>query len=150
VITVAQHRMNCRRSGVRPEPEQAGELEPAGARAVAVEEMQVGAVDEVPKPAGFGVEGSTSQQSSVLLAEYEVPERAIARLQEASLSLGSNGRGSISVSGVQFGPFTGAIDITVPLDPAVLTPGSLVRVFHESTDGNSTTSRTTLSVGEIS
>jgi len=145
-----EHRMNCRRNGIRPEPEQAGELEPAGARAVSAEEMQIPAVDELPKPAGFGVEGSTSSTSSTLLAEYEVPPRAIGRLQEASLSLESNGRGSISVSGVQFGPFTGALDITVPLDPAVLTPGSLVRVFHESTDSNSTTSRTTLSVGEIS
>jgi len=142
--------MNCRRHGIRPQPEQAGELEPAGARAVSSEEMQIPAVDELPKPAGFGVEGSTSSTSSTLLAEYEVPPRAIARLQEASLSLEGNGRGSISVSGVQYGPFTGALDITIPLDPAVLTPGSLVRVFHESTDSNSTTSRTTLSVGEIS
>jgi len=142
--------MNCRRNGVRPEPEQSGELEPAGARAVSSEEVQIPAVDQLPKPAGFGVEGSTSSTSSTLLAEYEVPPRAIGRLQEASLSLASNGKGSISVSGVQYGPFSGALDITIPLDPAVLTPGSLVRVFHESTDSNSTTSRTTLSVGEIS
>jgi len=101
---MAKHRMNCRRNGVRPEPEQSGELEAAGARAVSSEEMQIPAVDELPKPAGFGVEGSTSNSTSTLLAEYEVPPRAI----------------------------------------------SLVRVFHESTDSNSTTSRTTLSVGEIS
>jgi len=141
--------MNCRRNGVRPAPEQAGELEPASARAVSVEEMQIPAVDEFPKPAGFGAEASTSNSSSTLLAEYEVPERAIARLREVSLSLASNGKGSITLDGEQFGPFSGAVDITLPLDPAVLTPGSLVRVFHQSTDSKSTTSRATLTVGEI-
>jgi hypothetical protein len=112
--------------------------------------MQVGAVDQLPKPAGFGVEGSTSNSTSVLLAEYEVPERGIGRLREASISLESNGKGSISVSGVEFGPFTGAIDVTLPLEPAVLTPGSRVRVLINSTDGAPTTAQTTLTVGEIS
>lgn len=112
--------------------------------------MQIPAVDEFAKPAGFGVEAITSNSSSTLLAEYEVPENSIARLREVSLSLSSNGQGSITLDGEQFGPFTGAVDITLPLDPAVLTAGSLVRVFHQSTDGSSTTSRTTLTVGEIS
>jgi hypothetical protein len=120
------------------------------ARAVSAEEMQVPAVDQLPQPAGFGEEGATSSTSSVLLAEYEVPANAIARLREASISLQSNGKGSISVNGVQYGEFTGAVDVTLPLDPAALTPGSLVRVHHQSTDGTATTTRTTLTVGEIS
>jgi hypothetical protein len=142
--------MNCRRNGVRPEPELPGTAEPASARGVSAEEMGILNVDQFPKPAGFGVERSTSNSGSTLLAEYEVPERAIGRLREASLSLESNGRGQISVSGVQYGPFDGAIDITLPLEPAVLTPGSKVRVLFNSTDGSSTTAQSTLTVGEIS
>jgi hypothetical protein len=112
--------------------------------------MQVPAVDQLPKPAGFGVESSTSNSGSTLLAEYEVPANALGRLQEASLSLEGNGAGTISVSGVQYGSFTGALDVTLPLEPAVLTPGSKVRVLFNSTDGAPTKARTTLTVGEIS
>jgi hypothetical protein len=117
---------------------------------VSVEEMQVPAVDQLPTPAGFGVERSTSSTSSVVLAEYEVPANALGRLREASLSLEANGAGTISVSGVQFGSFDGALDITLPLEPAVLTPGSKVRVLFNSTDGSSTTAQSTLTVGEVS
>jgi hypothetical protein len=145
-----EHRMNCRRNGVRPKPEQAGAAEPAGARAVSVEEMQVPAADQLPQPAGFGVEASTSNSGSTLLAEYEVPANALGRLREASLSLESNGAGTVSVSGVQYGSFSGPVDITLPLEPAVLTPGSKVRVLFNSTDGSSTTGQSTLTVGEVS
>jgi hypothetical protein len=78
-----------------------------------------------------------------------VPRNGLARLREVSIALESNGQGSITVAGTEFGPFSGAVDVTLPLDPSVLTQGYQVRVFHQSTDGSTTTTRTTLSVGEI-
>lgn len=101
-------------------------------------------VDELPQPAGFGTEVSTSAQSFTLVDEYTAPPQTLARLREASLSLESNGEARVSVGGVVYGPYTGATDISIPLDPAVLTEGYQVRVFHQSTDGNSTTTKAQL------
>lgn len=143
------HRSLRRPRDVRPEPSIARQPEPSSARGVAVEETFVPDVDELPKPAGFGTEASTSAQSFSEVDEYTVPAGALARLREASLSLESNGEARLSVGGTVYGPYTGATDISIPLDPCVLTEGYQVRVFHQSTDGNSTTTKAQLVVGEV-
>lgn len=146
---MAPHRRGERGREVRPRPDSPGSLEPSAARGVAVEEGLVPDVDRLPTPAGFGTEASRSTQSFGLLDEYEVPAGSVAHLREASLSIESNGEAKISVAGTTYGPYTGSLDISVPLDPAILTPGSKVRVHHQSTDGNSTTTRAQLSVLEV-
>jgi hypothetical protein len=146
---MAQHRMNCRRSGVRPAPDSPGPAEPFTARGVSVEEGLAPDVDVLPQPAGFGEEASTSQQSFQEIAQYTVPAKSLSRLREASLSIESNGEAKVTVSGTTYGPYTGATDVSVPLDPAVLTEGHQVRVFHQSTDGNSTTTLAQLVTLEV-
>lgn len=146
---MAQHRMNCRRSGVRPTAETDASEPPAVPRGVSVEEGFVPDVDQLPKPAGFGTEASTSSTSFQLLDTYTVPGGSLAKLGEASLSIASNGEAKIGVAGTEFGPFTGAVDITVGLAPSTLTKGYQVKVFHRSTDGASTTTRALVSVGEV-
>jgi hypothetical protein len=116
---------------------------------VSVEESFVADVDERPQPAGFGTEASTSAQSFSEVASYTVPSQTLARLREATLSIESNGEARVSVGGVVYGPYTGAVDVSIPLDPAVLTEGYQVRVFHQSTDGNSTTTKAQLVVLEV-
>jgi len=144
-----EHRMNCRRSGVRPSPEAPGELEPASARGVSVEERPVPDVDQLGKPAGFGTEASTSSGSFVELGSYEVPEGSLARVRSASVSIESNGEAIVGVGGVSFGPFTGAVDVEIPLEPSVLVEGGLVRVLHKSTDGASTTTKAIVVASEV-
>jgi hypothetical protein len=104
-----------------------------------VEETTVRDVDELPRPAGFGTEASTSQQSSVEIDEYVVPAGSIAEITEVALSLEANGQATVAASGVSYGPYGGAVDVSVPLEGSRLTPGDRVRVVHQSTDGNSTT-----------
>lgn len=136
---MASHRMNCRRSGLRPDPAMtAGQVDPV-ASGVSVEEALVPDVDQLPKPAGFGTEVSTSATSSELIDEYVVPAQTLAEIVEVSVSLESNGQARLSVSGVSYGPYTGSADVSVPLEGSKLTEGSRVRVFHQSTDGSSTT-----------
>jgi len=144
-----EHRMNCRRSGLRPDAT-ADRTEPSDvARGVSVEETFQADVDVLPLPGGFGTEASTSSSSFVLVDSYEVDAGEIAELQEASLSIASNGEAKVSVAGTEYGPFSGGVDVSVPLEPGVLTAGYQVRAFHRSTDGNSTTTRALLSVGEV-
>jgi len=111
------------------------------ARSVAVEEGLLAEADRLPRPAGFGTEASRSAQSFAAIDEYVVPSGTIAHLREASVSLESNGEGLINVAGVQFGTYSGAGDVTVPLDPGILTPGDRVEIKHQSTDGGSTTTQ---------
>jgi len=144
-----EHRMNCRRSGLRPPAEPSRARPEPAASGVSVEEGFASDVDRLAKPAGFGTEASTSAQSFSLVDEYVVPAKSLARLREASVSLESNGEAKVSVSGTTYGPFSGATDFTIPLDPGVLTEGALVRVHHRSTDGNSTTTKATLVVLEV-
>jgi len=146
---MAEHRMNCRRSGVRAPTTTAGAQDGLTARGVAVEEGLIPDVDELPLPAGFGEEVETSDTNTQVVASYEPPENSIARLGEVSVSIESNGEAAIHTGGTTWGPWTGAVDVTVPLEPAVLLPGYDVRVTGSSTDGNSTTIRTTLSTGEL-
>lgn len=143
------HSRYARRRVDRPAESPGASQQEARARGVSVEEGFVADVDELPTPAGFGVESSTSTQSSQLLASYEVPAGTLARLREVSLTLEGNGQGRISVAGTEYGPFTGSVALTVPLEPGVLTQGYQVRVHFQSTDGASTTARSTLSVLEV-
>jgi len=133
------HRMNCRRNGIRPPALETPAQPSAAAAGVSVEEAFVPDVDELPQPAGFGSEVSTSAQSSELVDEYVVPAQTLAEVTEVAVSLEANGQARLSVSGVSYGPYTGATDVTVDLSGSQLTAGSRVRVFHQSTDGNSTT-----------
>jgi len=146
---MAQHRMNCRRSGVRAPAATAGTQDGLTARGVTVEEGIVPEVDELPLPAGFGEELDTSDTNTQVVARYEPPANSIARLGEVSVSVESNGEAAIHAAGTTWGPWTGAVDVTVPLDPAILLPGYDVRVTGSSTDGTETTIRTTLSTGEV-
>jgi len=136
---MSYHRLNCRRSGVRPAPTTDGAEPDPIASGQSVEEGFVSDVDRLKSPAGFGTEASTSSTSSELIEEYQVPAKSLAEVTEVSVSLESNGQATLSVSGVTFGPFTGATDVSVDLSGSTLTAGDRVRVFHESTDGNSTT-----------
>lgn len=103
----------------------------------------------LPRPAGFGTEASTSSTSFQLIDEYSVPADSVGRLSELSISIQSNGEAKVSVSGTTFGPFTGALDVTIPLTNSTLTEGYDIRAFHRSTDGNSTTTRATTVVLEV-
>lgn len=130
----------------RPPIQQNGSV---SASSVPVEESVIREVDELPQPAGFGTEASTSQQSSVLIESYQVPQESLTEITEVALSIQDNGQATISVSGVSYGPYTGPVDITAPLEGSRLTPGSRVRVFHQSTDGSSTTTLAQLVALEV-
>jgi hypothetical protein len=141
--------MNCRRSGVRPDAD-TGRAEPSAvARGVSVEETFQPDVDRLPLPGGFGTESSTSSTSFELVDSFVVDAGELAELREAALSVESNGEAKLSVAGTEFGPYTGSLDISIPLEPAVLTAGYQVRAFHRSTDGSSTTTRAQLTLGEV-
>jgi hypothetical protein len=116
---------------------------------VSVEESFQPDVDTLPIPGGFGTEASTSSTTLVLLDSYTVDAGDLARLRSASLSLESNGEAQVTVAGAEYGPYTGASDIEIPLEPSVLTAGYQVRVHHRSTDGNSTTTKAQLVLGEV-
>jgi hypothetical protein len=119
------------------------------ARGVSVEEGFLPEVDVLPRPTGFGTEATTSSTDPVLLDSYQVPADHVARLSELALSISSNGQASVTVSGVQYGPFTGATDVSIPLQNGVLPPGYRVEVWHESTDGSDTTTRATVVALEV-
>lgn len=146
---MVEHRGLSRRTTVRPPAPARGSRRSPTAAGTSVEEGFVPSVDVLPKPAGFGTEASTSQQSFQQIEEYEVPAKSVARLRELSLSIESNGEAKVSVAGTTYGPFTGAVDVSVPLDDSVLPPGYQVRVHHQSTDGTSTTTRATVVALEI-
>jgi hypothetical protein len=114
-----------------------------------VEETAVPNVDQYGQPAGFGTEATTSSTSFVEVDSYSVGPSDLARVRSASLSIESNGEALVGVDGTTFGPFTGAVDVDIPLDPSTLTEGGLVRVLHQSTDGNSTTTRALVVVSEV-
>lgn len=136
---MASHRGETRRVGVRPEARQDGTQDRAMARGVSVEEGFLADVDTLPRPAGFGTETSTSQQSTQEIDEYVVPDKTVAEVVEVALSIESNGQARVSAPNVTYGPYTGSLDVEVPLQGSRLTPGDRIRVFHQSTDGTSTT-----------
>lgn len=118
-------------------------------RRLALDEAVEEAQGTPGEPAGFGTEASTSSTSDVELDTYRVPTGRTARLVEASLSIESNGEATVHVAGLEFGPFTGSIDVTLPFDRAHLTEGDSVKVTHESTDGASTTTRAAVTAREV-
>ena len=146
---MVEHRLLGRRSGVRPATERNGAQPSTAAAGVSAEEGFASDVDLFPKPAGFGTEATTSDQASVLIDEYVVPPRTVAEVTEVALSVASNGQARVSVSGVTYGPYTGAADVTVPLDGSQLTEGDRVRVFHQSTDGTETSTLAQLVALEV-
>jgi len=140
--------MNCRRSGVRPSPESDGRPESPLSRAVSVEEGAVPDVDRLRQPAGFVSSVGTTFQSPIEIDSYTVPDQTTALLREVSLSVDGEGLGRIHVAGETFGPIGGPVDLTLPLDPAILTPGYQVVMTIESRLGNSTSATGSLVVLE--
>lgn len=138
-----------RRRQVRRTVEASSTVRESDGSAVPVEEGLLPNVDVLPKPDGFGTEASTSSTDFVLLDEYEVRAKHVARMGELALSIPSNAEAKVSVSGTTYGPFSGATDVSVPLEGAVLPPGYQVRVHHRSTDGNSQTTRATVVALEV-
>jgi hypothetical protein len=143
------HRCRTRRHGYRPIPEPAGPRESLQAALQPVEETAGVPLDQLPRPAGFGTEASTAAGSAQLVEQYRVPDGAIASPQEVALSIESNGQARVSIAGVVFGPFSGAVDWSIPLEGARLGPGARIRVFHQSTDGGSTTTTAQVVVAEV-
>lgn len=119
------------------------------ARRLALDEATEEAAGVPGEPAGFGTEASTSQADDVELDTYTVPDGRTARLVEVALSIEGNGEASAHINGETWGPFTGAVDVNVPFDRAVLLPGDQVKVTHESTDGASTTTKAFVTVREV-
>lgn len=105
--------------------------------------------DRAPQPAGFGTEASTATQSFSVVDEYQVDPNGVAHVREIALSVESNGEVLANVAGVQYGPYTGSLDISIPLDPGLLTGGGRIVVKHQSTDGTSTTTRAQAAVLEV-
>lgn len=134
---------------MRPSGIQEPESDQLSAFSAPVEEGIVRDPDTLPKPAGFGTEDTTSNTSWTLIDEYTVDDLHLAHLREASLSIPANAQAKVTVAGVTYGPYTGAVDVTIPIDPGVLTQGYEVRVFHQSTDGSSVTTLAQLVVLEV-
>jgi hypothetical protein len=65
---MAPHTRSARRRVTQPDTDARPAEQGAQSRGVVVEEGLVPDVDELPTPAGFGVEGSTDSTSSQLLA----------------------------------------------------------------------------------
>lgn len=143
------HRLPGRRGEERPPPSRTAAQPDTAAAGVSVEEGFLPAVDTLPRPAGFGTEASTSQQSSQLVDEYSVPAGTVAEIVEVSLSIEGNGQARVSAPNVTYGPYTGAVDVEVRLQGTRLTEGDRVRVFHQSTDGVSTTTLAQLVALEV-
>jgi len=101
------------------------------------------------EPAGTGGEGSTSSSTDVLLLEFEPDREQTFLLDEIAVSLESNGQARIAVNGVVYGPYTGATDVSLPFNGAVLPYGGLVRIRHQSTDSNTTTSKASITGREV-
>lgn len=123
--------------------------EALSARRLALDEQVEEARGTPGEPAGFGTEASTSNTDDVELDSYRVPDGRTARLVEAALSIESNGEASVHVNGRTWGPFTGAVDVSLEFDRAFLPEGADLLVTHESTDGNSTTTKASVTVREV-
>lgn len=118
-------------------------------RRLARGEVTEEAPGEPGEPAGFGTEASTTAATDEELDSYRVPEGRTARVVDCSLSIEDNGEATVHLNGTAYGPFTGAVDVSLPFDGAFLTPGSTIKVTHESTDGVSTTTKASVTVQEV-
>lgn len=93
------------------------------------------------EPAGFGSESNTASQAFELLDETEIPAGRQGELVEASLAIAGNGEAFVALRGIEYGPYTGAVEASIPFGNAALVEGDSVRVLHRSTDGEPTTTR---------
>ena len=91
------------------------------------------------KPWGGGAEVSTSSQTFVRAAQFSVPRDERVEIDEIAVAPASNGAVRVDLAGRRFGPYSGAVDVRLPFDGAVVDDGDLVVVWHRSTDGNQTT-----------
>jgi len=130
-------------------PDVSGSPESGVARFESVQEGLAVETDTVPRPAGFGEEASRATQSFATIDDYVVPDSTVAVLREVSLSIESNGEALANVGGIQYGPFTGATDVAIPVDPGRLTGGDRIEIKHQSTDGSSTTTQAQVVVLEV-
>jgi hypothetical protein len=93
------------------------------------------------EPSGTGVEGSTTTQTNQELVDFAPARGSTYLVDEIAVSLESNGAATVSINGDTYGEFTGATDVTIPFDGGKLPYGGHIRVFHRSTDGNTTTTK---------
>lgn len=93
------------------------------------------------EPLVDGNEASRSTQSFATLASVTVPADRYGLLDEVSANIDSNGEVRFAIPGEDTFSFTGSIDVALPLNGAILLPGSTVELLHQSTDGNSSTQR---------
>lgn len=98
--------------------------------------------------AGAGGQASTSSSTFQVVAEYEVPRDERALLVEMSASTESNGQVRLAANGVTFGPFSGAVDVSIPGDRGHLYTRRVV-VEHKSTDGASVQTQATIIAQEV-
>jgi len=101
------------------------------------------------EPTGAGGEASTSSTSDVTLLEFSPDRGQTMLVDEVSVSLESNGKARIALNGVVYGPYTGATDISLQYRGAKLPFGGHIRIKHQSTDGNSTTTKAAITGREV-
>lgn len=101
------------------------------------------------RPVFEGNEASRSAQSFATLTSYSVPANRYALLEEVSSNVDSNGEVRIAVAGRDPVDFTGSIDVNLPFGGAILLPGDTVAILHQSTDGNSSTQRGSITAREV-
>jgi hypothetical protein len=93
------------------------------------------------RPLLEGGEFSTSQTTSQLAVTVEAKRDELAIIDEIALSLESNGQATVSMTAEDDVTYTGSVDISLPFDGAYLPDGDRIRIFHQSTNGGSTTAR---------
>lgn len=93
-------------------------------------------------------DGVTSQTFSEI-ASYDVPPSKAALLDEVSASV--DGDGDILLEGSHFDsdPISGAKDVAVPFNGAVLIGGQSVRVLHRSTSGTASDAEAMIVAREV-
>jgi hypothetical protein len=135
--------------GVREQGQSQPAGEPPTDPLLADDEVTGDRVSIVGQPAVRGAEASRSAQSFAELVSYEVGRGQAALLVEVAASIDGNGEVRMSLPYSDPVRFTGSIDVSLPLDGAVLGSGATVSVSHQSTDGNSATNRATITVKEV-
>lgn len=143
------HRAQSRRQDARPEPQDPPRGGDSLAAGVSVEEGFIPDVDRLPQPGGFGEETTTTSTDFVELASYQVPAGSLALLSEVSLILDTQGEGQISVAGTTYGPFSGPLELDVPLREAVLTEGYVIRISVRSQAGQETEAKGLAVLSEV-
>jgi hypothetical protein len=101
------------------------------------------------EPAGELAEVTTAAQSFSTVASYTVSPNRTGRLEEISAQVQSNGEVRVVVDGQNFGQVTGSAAPALPFSGATLSAGTVVTVDHQSTDGNNTTTRASITAREV-